>query len=232
MQVSAIIPAAGQGKRMGGKRNKQYLTLGKDMVLTLTLHQLDKIQEITELIVVVREVDLEFCRREIFAKEQFQTPYKLISGGKERQDSVKAGLAVLSQNTNYVLIHDGARPLITEKLIKDALVAAQTYGAAVVSVPLKDTIKIVDSKGFIESTPDRSTLRAVQTPQVFSRELICRAYEFATELSYLGTDDASLVEAMQEQVVVISGSYENIKITTPEDVLLAEEILRKRRISD
>ncbi len=228
MKVSAIVAAAGQGKRMGEDRNKQYLSLDNEMILTLTLKQLDQIEEIIELIVVVKDFEIAFCEREIFGKNKFITPYKIVAGGKERQDSVEAGLAALQQNTELVLIHDGARPLITKSLIINALNIAEEYGTAVLAVPLKDTIKVVNSSGFVETTPERSKLRAVQTPQVFKRELIFKAYQEAKWSDYSGTDDASLVEAIGEPVYLVQGSYENIKITTPEDLLLAKEILRRR----
>lgn len=228
MKISAIIPAAGQGKRMGMGQNKVHLTLGNETILTLTLKIFDQLDEVEELIVVVRPDEVEACLEQIFLPGRFQKPYKVVAGGKERQDSVKAGLAVLSRHTDFVLIHDGARPLITNDLIQGALEAAALHGTAVLAVPVKDTIKVVQANGFVKQTPERSTLRAVQTPQIFSRALICRAYEHATETGILGTDDASLVEALGESVYLVSGSYENIKITTPEDLLLAESILRRR----
>ncbi len=228
MRVSAIVAAAGQGKRMGDTINKQYLAINGRKILTITLLQLDQIIEITELIVVVPASDLTYCEKEIFQKTEFKTPYKLIPGGKERQDSVYAGLAALSNESDYVLIHDGARPLITIELIENVLKEAVTHGTAVLAVPVKDTIKVVNSNGFVESTPDRARLRAVQTPQVFCREQILQAYHQAQAIGYVGTDDASLLEAMGQSVFLVPGSYENIKITTPEDLLLAEEILRRR----
>lgn len=228
MRVSAIIPAAGQGKRMGSGRNKVYLPLDDQPILALTLQQLDAIDEIAELIVVVRSEEVEPCHSEIFSNGKFTKPYKVIVGGKERQDSVKAGLAALEADTDFVLVHDAARPLITGELIADALDKAQMYGSAVLAVPVKDTIKVIKSDGFVETTLERSALRAVQTPQIFRREIICKAYEFAEQNGCIATDDASLVEAMGEPVFLVSGSYENIKITTPEDILLAKEILRRR----
>lgn len=228
MRVSAIIPAAGQGKRMGSNLNKIYLPLNGQPLLALTLQQLDEVPEICEFIVPMREDEVEACIAEIFLEGKYKKPYKVIVGGKERQDSVRAGLAALSSESDFVLVHDAARPLITGELITNVLKAAQEYGSAILAVPVKDTIKVIKSDQFVETTLDRSNLRAVQTPQVFRRDIICRAYEFAVRNNIIATDDASLIEAMGEPVFLVSGSYENIKITTPEDLLLAEEILRRR----
>lgn len=228
MKVSAIIPAAGQGKRMGMGQNKVYLTLGDETILGLTVKFFEQIPEVEEIIVVVRADEVESVEREICAPGELHKPCKVIVGGKERQDSVQAGLAVLSHISDFVLIHDGARPLITTELVQSALRVAEEKGTAVLAVPVKDTIKVVNSTGYVEGTPERATLRAVQTPQIFRRDLIVRAYEHAKEMGILGTDDASLVEAMGEPVFLVEGSYENLKITTPEDLLLAEEILRRR----
>lgn len=228
MRVSAIVAAAGQGSRMGAKVSKQYLKVNDQKILALTIQLLDHIQDVVELIVVVPASDVTFCQEEIFAKIDIQTPYKIVPGGKERQDSVYAGLVALSHESDFVLIHDGARPLITIERIQYALKEAKIHGTAVLAVPVKDTIKVVTADGFVQSTPERSTLRAIQTPQIFRRELILKAYEQAFQVGYVGTDDASLLEAIGESVYLVPGSYENIKITTPEDLLVAEEILRRR----
>ena len=228
MKVSAIVPAAGQGKRMGNTQNKIYLPLNGEPILTRTLAQLDAVPEIAELIIPVRADEVQWCIDEIFSGGRFTKPYKVIVGGKERQDSVLAGLAALSSEADFVLVHDAARPLITGELIAEALQAAELYGSAVLAVPVKDTIKMINSDGFVDKTLERSTLRAIQTPQIFRRDIISKAYEYAVETGLAVTDDASLVEAMGEPVFLVSGSYENIKITTPEDLLLAGEILRRR----
>lgn len=228
MKISVIIPAAGQGRRMGMGQNKVHLSIGSETILTLTLQIFDRLDVVEELIIVVRPEEAETCLQQVLLPGAFQKPYKVVAGGKERQDSVRAGLAVLSHRSDFVLIHDGARPLVADELIQGALQAALEHGTAVLAVPVKDTIKIVRPNGFVEKTPERSALRAVQTPQIFRRELICRAYEYADRTGFLGTDDASLVEAMGEPVFLVPGSYENIKITTPEDLLLAESILRRR----
>ena len=228
MKVSALIAAAGQGKRMGTKANKQYLRINGQRILTLTLKQLDKIAEIIQLIIIVPAAEVDFCREMLWAETDLQTPWEIIPGGQERQDSVYSGLAALSCVADYVLIHDGARPLITEQLITNVLEQAQVHGAAVLAVPVKDTIKVVNSSGFVQYTPERASLWAVQTPQVFQRDLICKAYNQAVLSGHYGTDDASLIEAMGHSVSLVLGSYENIKITTPDDLLLAEVIFERR----
>lgn len=228
MKVSAIIAAAGQGKRMGRDQNKIYLSLEGQTILGLTLKQLEQIDTIEEFIIVVRADEMDYCRNKILQKINLVKPYKMIVGGKERQDSVRAGLAALSDHTDYVMVHDGARPLVSIEIIDHALEEAKKHGTAVLAVPVKDTIKVVDDAGFVESTPTRAKLRAIQTPQIFRKDLIIQAYEKAEEIGFVGTDDASLVEAMGQPVRLVPGSYENIKITTPEDLLLAQEILRGR----
>lgn len=228
MKVSAIVAAAGQGRRMQANKNKQYLQLDNEMILSRTLKVLDRIEEIKEIVVVVGSSEIEFCQEEIIDNNNLRTQHKVVAGGKERQDSVRAGLAALSCDSEYILIHDGARPLITKDLIGEALIGAREHNTAVLAVPVKDTIKVVDRSGYVVETPDRSKLRAVQTPQIFKRDLICDAYQWAIEADFSGTDDASLVEAMGEKVYLVQGSYENIKITTPEDLLLAKEIIRRR----
>lgn len=227
MRVSAIVPAAGQGKRMGGSQNKVYLSLGNKTILESTIAVLSEVQEIVEVIVVVRAEEVETCQ-DLMAGGTQKKPYKVIAGGTERQDSVEAGLAVLCEDVEYVMIHDGARPLITLDQIREAFRAVKKHGTAVLAVPMKDTVKVVREDGFVEQTLVRSSLRAVQTPQIFPRKMIVEAYKNARKSGIVATDDASLVEAMGESVYLVPGSYENIKITTPEDMLLAEEILRRR----
>ncbi len=149
-------------------------------------------------------------------------------GGKERQDSVRAGLDVLDEKTKWVVVHDGARPLLLLSEMEEIIRRAFELEAAIAAVPVKDTIKQVDSAGKVMSTPPRNTLWSVQTPQVFRKELLAKAHRIALETGYVGTDDASLVERLGEQVYVVMGSYENIKITTPEDVEIALSILKRR----
>jgi len=151
----------------------------------------------------------------------------VLEGGKERQNSVANGLAAVGEDTDIVLIHDGVRPFVTEEMIADSIAAAQEYGGAVIGVPAKDTIKVCSADGLAVETPDRSTLWQIQTPQTFQRNLIVNAYEKADKDGFLGTDDASVAEFAGHQVKVVMGSYRNIKITTKEDLVIAEAFLKE-----
>lgn len=156
----------------------------------------------------------------------------MLEGGKERQNSVANGLAAVEKDTDIVLIHDGVRPFVTEEMIADSIDAAQEYGGAVIGVPAKDTIKVCSADGMAVETPDRSTLWQIQTPQTFQRDLIVNAYEKADKDGFLGTDDASVAEFVGHQVKVVMGSYRNIKITTREDLVIAEAFLKEKELKN
>lgn len=226
--VVGIVAAAGRGKRMGQEVRKQYLSLAGKPLLVHTLTRLLQ-YDFNELIVVVTPGEENYCREEILAPYGFNQKTRVIPGGKERQDSVYNALKTLSSETEVVLIHDGARPFVSLEMIREAVNSAYGYGAAIAAVPVKDTIKEVDGEGFVVDTPPRETLWSVQTPQAFLFPLILEAYQRAEELNYKGTDDASLVEREGKPVKVIQGSYENIKVTTPEDLAVAEALLRGDR---
>lgn len=224
----AIIAAAGQGKRMGSKENKQYLPLLDRPILAHTLQAFQKHPHIHGIIVIAAPHEVYYCQEEIIKTFGFTKVLKVVAGGKERQDSIFRGLQELSQDCELVVVHDGARPLITPDIIDQALEAAALTGGAVVAVPVKDTIKRVDELGVIQETLVRSELWSIQTPQVFKKNLLIEAYENAFAQGIYGTDDASLVERLGEKIKVVKGSYENIKITTPEDMELAAIYLRGR----
>jgi len=211
MTTVAIITAAGQGKRMG--RPKQFLELDGQTILELTLAVFDRTKCIDSIILVVNQEDIERTRDFKFSKL-----IKVVAGGAERQDSVRAGLAVLPNDCSLVAIHDGARPFITSEIIESAVKEAEKSGAVVVSVPVKDTIRTT------EKTLKRDELWAVQTPQVFKKELILEAFEKYGSKPV--TDDAMLVEKLGRPVKMVMGSYSNIKITTPEDLIIAQAILK------
>ena len=227
MSNTAVILAAGLGKRMQAGHNKQFIEICGQSVLTHTLTVFAQIPEIAKIVLVVRAGEEDTCRNMI--PEIAENKTVLAIGGKERQDSVHNGIRAITWECEYILIHDGARPLITEEVIRRTLLAAQNSGAAICAVPVKDTIKQADSDGNVLATIPRESLWAVQTPQVFRADLIRRAYENAYVHNHYGTDDSSLVEYLGEKIKIVTGDYENIKITTPEDIPTAEQILQKRQ---
>ena len=227
MSNTAVILAAGLGKRMQAGHNKQFIEICGQSILTHTLTVFAQIPEIAKIVLVVRAGEEDTCQNMI--PEIAENKTVLAIGGKERQDSVHNGIRAITWECEYILIHDGARPLVTEDVIRRTLLAAQNSGAAICAVPVKDTIKQADSDGNVLATIPRESLWAVQTPQVFRADLIRRAYENAYVHNHYGTDDASLVEYLGEKIKIVTGDYENIKITTPEDIPTAEQILQKRQ---
>lgn len=225
--VSAIIVAAGGSVRMGIADSKQFIPLLGRPAIEYTLRAFEKCHFIKEIVVVCREQDKERIR--LIADENgFSKVSSLVEGGASRAESVRNGIKAASSKAKYFAIHDGARPLITVEEIERVIEAAFETGAATLGVPVKDTIKIVDGYNKIESAPLRSQLRAVHTPQVFERELYQFALENAGDNMINFTDDCSLIEHMGGEVEVVKGSEENIKLTTPIDVVIAESILRER----
>lgn len=224
MNVIALIPAAGAGKRMGGERNKQYFEVGGRPILVHTLEVFDRCDAISEVYLIVPEDDCAFAC-EIIDGMRFSKSIKVIPGGKERQDSVRNGLNSIYK-CDMVMIHDGVRPFVTEDIINMAIEETNKYGATTVAVPAKDTIKSVDGDGFVIETLERKKLWQIQTPQTFRYEIIKEAFDRAYADGFYGTDDAALVERLGYKVKIVEGSYQNIKITTPEDMVIAEAISR------
>lgn len=220
-KVSAIIVAAGEGRRMGGI-DKVFAPLGGKLALARVIGAFQKCRLIDQIIVVVNAKNIEKCRR-LVAKKRWNKISDVCAGGKLRQDSVGVGLKWLD-NCDWVVIHDGARPLITKDLIEGGLKAAKETGAAVAAIPVTDTIKIADDDRIVLKTPPRQNLWAVQTPQVFRVDIITKAYE---NIKGEATDDASLVEKLGYRVKLYMGAYDNIKITNPDDLLMAEVLLKK-----
>lgn len=222
-KCTAIVLAAGQGKRMGTKVQKQYLEILGKPVLFYSLDVFQKSDIIDEIILVVGEHQEDYCQREIVEKFHINKVSKIVTGGAERFHSVWNGLQEVAED-GYVFIHDGARPFVTEELLLRAYETVQREKACVVGMPVKDTIKIADDEGFAKETPNRSHVWMVQTPQVFETFLIKGAYSLLMEQEIIQvTDDAMVVETMlQRKVKLVEGSYENIKITTPEDLKVAE----------
>lgn len=221
-KCTAIVLAAGQGKRMGTKVQKQYLEISGKPVLFYSLDIFQRSDIIDDIILVVGENQEEYCKKEIVDKYHFTKVSQIVKGGSERYHSVWNGLQEVSED-GYVFIHDGARPFVTEDILSRAYETVQREKACVVGMPVKDTIKIADDKGFAKETPNRSLVWMVQTPQVFETFLIKNAYSLLMEQEIIQvTDDAMVVETMlRRKVKLVEGSYENIKITTPEDLKIA-----------
>lgn len=222
----AIVPSAGLGRRFGEDRNKPFETLGGKPVLIWALETLEKMPEISEIIPVLKERDRE-TGNELFQYYKITKVKSIAPGGTERQDSVFNGLRCVKDNGSVVLIHDGARPFLEPDTVRRALRALTGCDGVVIGVPPKDTIKEVEG-ALIRHTLDRDMLIAVQTPQIFFYEPLRDAYERAMKESFYATDDAALVERNSGRIAVVKGEYTNIKITTPEDLVIAEAFLRMR----
>lgn len=222
--VSVIFPAAGAGRRMKADRNKVLLELSGVPILLRTLRRFSAVPAVAELIVVVAKDEIAFVE-EMLEKAQGLRPWRVVQGGAERQYSIANGMAHLAADADIVLVHDAARPLVSLAAIEAVIAAAREKGAAIAAVRAKNTIKVVGEDGRVEATPSRASLWEVQTPQGFRREILERAYEKAAQDGFLGTDDASLVERIGEAVFVVESDYGNLKITTPEDLWMAEALL-------
>lgn len=219
----AIIMAAGKGKRMKSDINKQFILLKDRPILAYTIDKFQKSQSIDEIIIVAASDEIDFCRNEIVYKYGFNKVKKIVCGGKERQNSVMNGLMAATES-DIVLIHDGARPFVDDRIISDGIKYAEIYGGAACGMAPKDTIKVRSNEGFSEKTLDRSRLFCVQTPQCFRYEDILKAHVYAKEKNIPATDDTMVFEMLGNKVYLYEGSYNNIKITTPEDLYSAEKL--------
>ncbi|MDO6851327.1 2-C-methyl-D-erythritol 4-phosphate cytidylyltransferase [Priestia megaterium] len=224
MKYEIIVLAAGQGKRMKAGRNKQFLTIQNVPLIIHTLQKFEQDPWCSGIVLVVNEKEVEIFE-ELLTEYPIQKVQSLTVGGDERQYSVYNGLKSLKQ-AQMVLIHDGARPFVQQNTIHELVEKAASDKAAVLAVPVKDTIKRVE-QGTVIETVERSSLWAIQTPQAFLFDVVMDAHEKAKTNEYLGTDDASLVEKAGQKVSIVEGNYDNIKLTTPEDLLYAEAILTK-----
>lgn len=229
--VSVIVAAAGMSNRMGSKINKQFMIIDNKPILAHTIEKFENCKYVDEIVVVSKEQEVDYCRKEIVRKYGFQKVTKIIKGGRERQDSIYNGIMALNGRTDIVLTHDGARPFVRQQSIIDGIVGALEHGACVIGVPVKDTIKVIGEKDTVHHTPNRTLLWAAQTPQCFRIELLKEGYEYAITEGIMGTDDSSLVEKKGYPVKMIMGTYDNIKITTPEDLVVAESIARDMTLS-
>lgn len=223
-KITAIVLAGGNGTRMGSSCKKQYILLNGRPILYYSLKAFQE-SSVDDIVLVTNEE--EYCRDEILEKYNLNKVSKIVPGGAERFDSVYAGL-LAAKDCSYVLIHDGARPFVTQDMIQKSIDAVKIYHACVIGMPVKDTIKIADENKFADKTPKRESVWQIQTPQTFSYDLILKAYDKVLKEKPEGiTDDAMAVEYGNDtKVKLLSGSYKNIKITTPEDLIIAEAFLR------
>jgi len=226
-RIIAVVPAAGLGKRFGMERNKQFETLRGRPVMIWAIEILDQIPEIAEIIPVIKETDIGLAE-DLFKRHGIKKIRCIAPGGKERQDSVYNGLRIIEDEKSVVVVHDGVRPFLEQKTVRRALEALPGHDGVVVGVPPKDTIKEIEGD-LIRKTLRRDSLYAVQTPQVFYFQPLYDAYEKAMKEAYYATDDAALVERNGGSVTLVRGEYTNIKITTPEDLLVAEAFLKMRK---
>jgi 2-C-methyl-D-erythritol 4-phosphate cytidylyltransferase len=225
VEVQAIIPAAGAGLHNGESSARVLMSVGGRSLIRRTLEAFDRCAEITGIIVMVSQRNLLQVTREL-ESDGWRKPIDIQLGGERRQDSVRLGLESLQQNPpDFVLIHDGARPLVSDDLIHEGLVTARQFGAATAAVPVHHTYKHVDSSGFVHGTVERSDLMQIQTPQVFRYDWILEAHLKAVRERIVVEDDAELIEKLGKPVKVFSGSYSNLKVATQEDALMVEALL-------
>lgn len=227
MSVGVVIPAAGQGKRMGSTVSKQFLLLDGHPILIHTLQLFENHPQVDEIILVMKKEELPGTK-EMLCSYGFTKIKAVVEGGRERQESVYMGLQHCQ--SDWILIHDAVRPFVTHEALDCLIQEVKVSQAAILAVPVKDTIKQINGDGWVTHTPVRSELVSVQTPQGFKRDLILHAHREAHGKSEWATDDSMLIEQMGIPVKVIEGEYTNIKITTPEDLVLAEKIWEMRRV--
>ena len=223
--VVALVPAAGRGIRMGGSVPKQFLSLGGEPLIVQSLRTLQLAPMVDQIVLAVRPADIEYCEREIVSRHRFTKVVRVVAGGAERQDSVRGALTQVCSETEIVLIHDAVRPFVTLRMVAEVVAAARRWGAAIIALPVRDTVKQVRTDGTIDRTVDRAPLWLAQTPQAFRRDWIETAHRKAHAEGIRATDDAFLVEWLGHSVAVVEGSGENIKVTRPEDLVIGEAIL-------
>ena len=223
--ISVVIVAGGKGERMEADIRKQYLMLDGVSILSRTLLAFAEILIIDKIYLVVPEKDFDFCARYVIPSIDNKLPVQLVAGGISRQESVYNGLSAITDPDGIVVIHDGVRPFVPARQTEEAIVWAEQEGGCILGIPTIDTLKNVDSDGYIVDTMQRAKVWQAQTPQVFQYRLIKKAHDYALNHGYTGTDDASLVENMGSRVKMIYGSPYNIKITKPEDLVLSQGLL-------
>ena len=231
MKADAVIVSAGKGHRFMEGKKKQFHFLEGKPVLAHTLDKFETCPLIRSIILVVGQEDMDYCLKEVVEKFEFKKVSQIVPGGKRRQESVKNGIDALPKDVKVVAIHDGVRPFVTKAMIEDSIQSAVRFGAVVLAMPVKETIKMSNPDGTVLKTLDRESLWQIQTPQTFQVNIIKAAYYQATKDGFAGTDDASLVERLGVAVHILPGSYTNIKITTPEDLLLANLFLKMNTLT-
>ena len=224
MKVAAIIPAAGKGERLSSKIHKPFIAIEKEPILARILRVFDNSSHIAEIILVINESDLVKARS-LVKKNKLKKIKEIALGGKRRMDSVRNGLSLVSEDVDYVIVHDGVRPFLDNKIISSVLEGARTFGAAITCVPVKPTIKEIEKGNFVSATLKRESLIEVQTPQAFKKDILGRAYKKAFDDGVDATDDSALVERLGIKVKAVEGSYKNIKITTIEDLKYAKALM-------
>lgn len=227
-RVMAVVPAAGQGRRMGFSVKKQYLSLAGLPLLGHVLRVLEACPVISGVVVVAAPGEVAFCWELVVGPLGCKKIMAVVAGGQTRQESVYNALAALPPDTNVVVVHDGARPLLGPAEIQNAVECAIRHGAATCAVPVKDTVKLAGADGAVAETLPRERLWLTQTPQAFDFQLLLKAHQWARDAGFAGTDDAVLVEMLGRPVKLVMGSYENFKITTPEDLAMAEAVMAGR----
>jgi len=214
---------------MGSATPKQFLILGGLPLLVYSLRTLEASETVSSIVLATPQADLDYCTRDIVERYGFKKVRHIVAGGAERQDSVRLGLAAVGSEADIVLVHDAVRPFLTPDMIAQVVAAAVKHGAAIVAIPMRDTVKRVGADGLIEETVDRKPLWLAQTPQAFKRALLEEAHEKAMRNGLRATDDAQLVERLGHRVAIVEGSTENIKVTRPEDLMIGEAILASRK---
>lgn len=226
-KVAVIIPAAGIGKRMKNEVSKQYIEIEGKPIVAYTINQFQISNNIDEIVLVVGEDEIGYAEKNIKSRYGFSKITHIIKGGKERQDSVFEGLKCLDDMTDIVLVHDAVRPLISLKAIDLIVESAKKFEACIFGVKVKDTIKVINENGYVAATPERNSLVIIQTPQAFKKSILINAYQKGIEEGFLATDDSMLVEEYTDvKVKVLEGSYDNIKITTPEDLQIIKQLMK------
>jgi 2-C-methyl-D-erythritol 4-phosphate cytidylyltransferase len=225
MRTLAIILAGGAGKRMGTSTNKQFLILDNKPIIVHTLQIFEECRTVDGVYLVVNQKDLPIIQEEILETYKFNKVMKLVMGGRLRQDSVRNGLEAIENPCDIVIIHDGARPFISPSFIEKSIFLMEMFDAIIPALPVKDTIKVVSKEGFVLKTLERDSLWQIQTPKTFKYEVIVKAYREGMAKKLCGYDDATFLEFLGKRVKVIEGSPYNIKITTPEDLIIAKGML-------